>query len=546
MAEIGSHPSKDSLVGSVAGYDLHTLTEAGAAYVLKKIHPPAPTPMSYAGRPSIMSQEICTFETPGETDVRPILVENRSSSGPPDIVYTYPDTMLFLNLPGGIVSQYVFMKAGDDTFVQQSGINIPAGVALQSPVCLNSGFDWKNNYSREIAGHLLDYKSVTTYCNATNFNNQGLISTSKFKPDIIFNTVENFALTLDEKSKANLYAATGHQPYHKKKHHDDFEVIDRVGAPNTQAKFQFLNFGTQEATLINQFGMQYIKGLFPQNVGEVQAMSRNNATRPFKEGAFDVSRDARETQDLVNRPLLTSTTFDGTNLVGTLICWYNPTTFQTYYVRLIASIDSTLASVFDKASDIPWSDTTGSFTLIQGMSVPTTESAIVSLNNLPYASVKTISGWMVQPSPRSSLNVFVKELPFPDQAAINMIATINRSRPDSLPAAENDFASIAQMLLSLAPSVISMLTNLFGKKSEKKERAMLNKAPSFVPPTSNTRAMLNATNNMRAMKIKDKPKNKKKPNNNQQGYNNNNNNNNNNQNKNKPKNVSIKGKMISK
>jgi len=545
MAEIGTNPSKDTLVGSVAGYDLHTLTEAGASYVIKKIHPPAPTPMSYCGRPSIMSQEICTFETPGETDIRPILIENRSNSAAnPDLVYNYPDTMLFLNLPGGVVSQYVFMKAGDDTFVQQTGINMPTGVALQAPVCLNAGFDWRNNYSREVGSHLLDYKSVTTYCNATNFNNQGLISTSKFKPDIIFNTVENFALTLDEKSKANLYAATGHQPRNKRNNHDDFEVIDSVGAPNTQAKFQFLNFGTQEATVTDQYGMKYIKGLFPQNIGEIQAMSRNNATRPFKEGAFDVSRDARETQDLINRPLLTSTALEGQNLLGTLICWYNPLTFQTYYVRLIASIDYNINNMFSKACDIPWSDTTGSFTLIQGMSVPTTESAVVSLNNLPYASIKTINGWMVQPSPRSSLNVFNKELPLPDQASINMIATINRNRPDSLPASENDFASIASTLLSLAPSVISILTTLFGKKNEKKERGAISSVratPSFVPPNTNTRAIASG---MRAMSIRSKPKNKKKPNNNQ--YVANNNNNNSNKNKNKPKNVSIKGKMISK
>lgn len=542
MAEIGTNPSKDSLVASVAGYDLHTLTEAGASYVIKKIHPPAPTPMSYCGRPSIMSQEICTFETPGETDVRPILVENHGTPTEPDLKYIYPDTMLFLNLPGGVVSQYIFMKSGDDTFVQQSGNGMPVGTSLQAPACLNSGFDWRNNYSREVGSHLLDYKSVTTYCNATNFNNQGLISTSKFKPDIIFNTVENFALTLDDKSRANLYAATGYQPKNRRKNHDDFEVIDSVGSPMAQAKFQFLNFGTQEATVSQLFGMTYIKGLFPQNVGEVQAMSRNNATRPFKEGAFDVSRDARETQDLVNRPLLTSTAQDGENLVGTLLCWYNPITLQTYYVRLISTIDYTVNAIFAKASDIPWSDTTGSITLIQGMSVPTTESAVVSLNNLPYASVKTISGWMVQPSPRSSLNVFNKELPFPDQAAINMIATINRSRPDSLPASENDFASIASTLLSLAPSVISILTTLFGKKTEKKERGAMSpiKAPSFVPPNSNTRAI---TSGMRAMRVKDKPKSKKKPNNNL-GVNNNNNNNN--SNKNKPKNVSIKGKMTSK
>lgn len=468
MSEIADRPTKETKVTTVQGFDLHTLTPAGASYVEKKIHPPAPTPADYRGRPSTTSQEIVLFQTPGETDVRPSFVYNSGTSVAPAYKYIYPESMLFLTMPGGVVASYNFMKISDNTYAQQNRLNLELGIQTQSPACLNTGYDWAGNYSKDVAEHYVDYKSTTFYANCTDFNNQGLISTSTFKPDVILSTISTIAASLDQKSRNNLYAALG-VPSKKKSsrknedYNEDFEVIDEVSMPYANSKFQFLNFGTQEATIGTLGGQVTITGLFPKDIGEIQVMSRNNATRPFKEGAFVVARDSEEVQMFMPRPVLTDTS-EGNNLVGSMLTWYNPTLNQTLYVWLNTYPVGSGTELPFKSQDIPWSMTTASLTLVQGMSVPSNQTTPVALSSLPFISVKTITGFAVQPAPRSSLNVFINELPVPDRAALDMIACINRSRPDSLPAASNDFGTIATAIISLAPTVISLIKDLFGSK----------------------------------------------------------------------------------
>jgi hypothetical protein len=142
------------------------------------------------------------------------------------------------------------------------------------------------------------------------------------------------------------------------------------------------------------------------------------------------------------------------------------------------------------STDIPWSDLTASLTLIQGLTVPAEGQN--ANNGLPMVSVKTVCGYVVQPAPKSSLRVFMTESPMPDRAALEMIACINRQRPDSSPAKMNDAGSIISAILALAPSVIGFLTSAFGKKktpepAKKPAPKISNKGKTtFKPPMSGT------------------------------------------------------------
>jgi len=485
----GVSDAKDTTVATVKGNELHTMTAAGAAFVEKKIHPPAPTPIAYKGRPSLVSQEVCNFQTTGETDITPIFYFKDQ--------IVYPDKMLFLSVPGGRVSNYVFQGWSDDNFAQQTAINVTLPARLQPPACLLAGYDWETNYNSDVGSHYVDYKSTTFYCNATPFNNQGLITTAIFKPDIvtvdISRDIVTLAASICHKSRVNLARAIGApllksvkytNPKRRELHDDGYEVIDDDATPVhdfgafASFRYQMINWGTQYATTQDIGGQLSIAGLFPKDVGEVQLMSRNTATRPFVEGAFVVERDSQEVQEFIPRPILGHEGgLPAQPLVVCLMTWFNPTTDTTYYYPLMNSTVVTSGEFITRSMDIPWSNLTASITMLQGLTVPA--STQVGTNGLAYASVKTIAGYTVQPSPRSSLRVFMTELPMPDRPALDMVAVINRQRPDSMPASANDAGTIMTAILALAPSVISFLSSAFkGKK-----KAVVENAPA--PKKSN-------------------------------------------------------------
>lgn len=493
----GVSDAKDTTVATVKGSELHTMTPAGAAYVEKKIHPPAPTPIAYKGRPSLVSQEVCNFQTTGETDITPVFYFREETK--------YPDKIIFLSVPGGRVSNYVFFGYADDSFVQQTAINVPVTARLQPPACLLAGYDWDLNYNRDVGSHYMDYKSTTVYCNGTAFNKQGLISTAIFKPDIvtvdISRTLPTLASSICPKSRVNLARALGAPLLKSVKHkrrvdmEDGYDIIDDDVTPVhdfgafASFRYQMINWGTQEATTEDIGGQLVIKGLFPKDVGEIQLMSRNTATRPFTDGAFIVERDSQETQEFIPRPILgREGDLAAQDLVVCLMTWYNPNLGTTYYYPLMNRMVTTSGELVPFSSDIPWSNLTCSMTMLQGLTVPSTNQ--VGTNGLVYASIKTICGYTVQPAPKSSLRVFMTELPMPDRPALDMVAVINRQRPDSMPANANDAGTIMTAILALAPSVISFLSSAF--KSKKKTTVENAPAPkksnevkqNFRPPGS--------------------------------------------------------------
>lgn len=496
--------TSDTNVATVKGTELHTMTPEGRAYVEKKIHPPAPTPASYTGRPTTSSQEICIFQTTGETDISPVF---KYQIGKEETT-RYPDKMLLLSMPGGLVGQYIFYATSDDSFAQQSAFGLPPDTKVQPPATLLSGYDWKENYQRDVGSHFLDYKSTTVYANCTGFNNQGLITTGIFKPDIVTthdgtsnrSSLLDYANTLSPRCRANL-AKTLRAPLskshkHRKIDEDGFEVISEEPTHDLSAfantTYQFLNWGHQKAITSDLGGQIVITGLFPKDVGEIQVMSRNTATRPFVDGAFIVERDSQEVQTFVPRPLIVPTPGIYEPLVVCMMVWYNPSTLTTYHYLLNAITYGSGIEMLPYSTDIPWTDLTASLTIIQGLTVPA-EGQIAN-NGLPMISVKTVCGYVVQPAPKSSLRVFMTESPMPDRAALEMIACINRQRPDSAPAKMNDAGTIMSAILSLAPSVISFLTTAFGKKKAEPKPKPVKAAPkitnkgktTFKPPMSGT------------------------------------------------------------
>jgi hypothetical protein len=117
--------------------------------------------------------------------------------------------------------------------------------------------------------------------------------------------------------------------------------------------------------------------------------------------------------------------------------------------------------------------------MFQGLTVPS--GSTISTTGVPYISIKTILGLEVQPRISSSMRPFMEQLPFPDDAAIEIASVLIREKPDSLPAAANDLGQIFDSITNYAPKVFDFFKGIFsggsGDKSESKPAKSDKKAP---------------------------------------------------------------------
>ena len=508
--------STDTVVLKDHGTEVHCKTVYGANYVKKVTHPPSDA--RFEGTPSKASPNVSIFEIMSETNV-PVTFQQIDQNK--EIVDINASAILFLTPSGGKVGSYVFYKVANNTWAQQAWVNGPTPQPKGICACRNDAYDWDTQYARDFASSRQAYKSTTFYLNATKNNNQGVVTTAKFKPAII-NTLAELARSFNQPTQGgdgpltiksliehhqnlghnntvrqlrNIIAETQRADQTQRlrtipEDSDGYEVIQpgKVSAPYSDYYCQLVNLGTINNATVSVPGLDlsgWLTNVLPNDATQLLNLSRKAASRLAEQGAFVVQGDAEDVNLFTSTPVNRDTNNGpGKNgLVLTLMVWFNPLpnggVGEVVYLPLYND-PIKAGTERNKFADIPWNMSDWSWTLFDGLSTSNAEAW-----GLPYITVKTVTGWEAQPRNRSFAALVQRLLPLPDPDALEMAAGIHAQRPDSLPASANDLGSIASTVLQFLPTAVGWLKDLFGSKP-KQEQAM-QKAREFVQPKPNPR-----------------------------------------------------------
>lgn len=466
-------------------------TASGSAYVKKVTHPPTTIPNEYCGVPDNSAPNVVLMETKGESNFPPILTYPVVSGGTTTIKTINNTKMLFLQPSGGKVAAYCFLWNDQPPAGIQPGwvqpLSEPLATVPFSNVCPasanNTGYNWLNWFN-DVGPSRTTYKSQTFYLNATNFNNQGTVTSAKFKPNILYGI--SFAELLethkgDEKSNDNLIRLVRAVAARRK---DDFEVVERgpKGYP-TEYTFQVIEIDSPQAVLSPLPGssMYAFSKMIADTPSDVLSISSRSATRPARDGSFVVHQP-------VNPVYEWTTTGDGAANIAPVITRSGPIISimrtrvgNTFYYMPLYS-ESTIAATGDTplaySGDAPWNNLDWAITLFDGLTIPPTTGT--SLSSVPYITIKSFCGQELQTQFFSSMRPFSRLLPPPDRDAMELATTIFHGRPDDLPAAANDLATIAATALKFMPTAVNWLKDLFGNKQQ--QTKAMDTANNFVRP----------------------------------------------------------------
>jgi len=448
--------SSDKTVAKVEGQTIKAPTSAGAAYVKKATHPPSILPMEYQGVPDGSQANVVLMEVKGETNFAPILLRG---DGAKTMITTNPSKMLFLTLPGAKVSVYCFMPTitgGVPGWVQpvtgQASGSVLAKAQTTPPALTTSGYQWAN-FQQDVGRHRVTYKSNTFYLNATDFNNQGTVTTAKFKP--------NFATVGLSTLKTHTHLAESH-PFGKVEGLKLIELALKAGVSGPFAA-QFLDMG-----ICPSGGIVYqstdsdpaIEYVLPATPSDVLTLSPKAVTQPAKEGSFVVYQPVESVQ-----PWATTTIAqEGQGVNGPLLSFIrfreSPSS-EGQYMPLISELGGSSSSL---ASETPWNNLDASWVMFDGLTVPNQVTTVLS--GVPYITVKGYAGMEIDPQTNGSLRPFSRLLPMPDRVALDMAFGIFYERPDGLPASANDLASIASTIMGFLPKAGAWLKDMFGGGSK--------------------------------------------------------------------------------
>jgi hypothetical protein len=481
-----SSPSCTS-IGNVGGMQVHCKTPAGAAYVRKITHPPTTLPTDYAGTPDCSAPNAVLLETKAEDNV-PVSIDLPIS--PTASETKAASSIMFIQPSGMHVASYVFYKYGVDWIQPQSqaaSTGIPLVIQTGKPAVLNSGYNVRN-FTADAQKYRTTYKSATKYLNATDFSNQGTVTTSKFKADII--TITDLSVAeMTHETRQNFLRALSCTKEGKDMvlcDDDEFEVVSSTGkkvAMTNKPRFYRLAADAQFSAQVWQLVTprsdvpapapitlfpfsntmwSISQSVLPTTASDVLMMSPKGATRLARDGDFVVQQQegpiapwtsttsfpeqSRATIRTLPSCFISSPYLDGTS------------TWQTVYAPLYSDIGSSLSP--QPIGDTPWNNLDWSITIFEGLTVNLGGSTAA----LPYITFKGFTGVEMQASPVSSLLPFQRLLPLPDASAMEMAAGIFHARPDSLPSAANDLASIAKAAITYLPTAITWLKDMFGSK----------------------------------------------------------------------------------
>lgn len=451
-------------IAKINGLAITAETPAGAAYVRKITHPPTTIPTEYKGIPDQSEQNVVRIEVKSEVNVP--LLHTVPAGQPPNVDERYASRIMFLSLPGALVSNYVFYYVEGQGFVQASPY--PANQSYPNQVGVasvtNSGYRF-DNAKQDFAQLRNVYKSCTYYLNATAFTNQGTVTTAKFKPNVMTSVSANerAAFTKCLSTQGLTLTPCGTKIQEK----NDFEIVNGDKSITAQYTFQILNLGSDQGNVIFNSNHHFLEGVLPTSPSDVLVMSSKAATRPAFEGAFVVHQKCGPVDEWFSMFQQTQT---ATNFGRLPRCYMRILNGQSpAYIPLYTTNTPNTNTPLAQTFDMPWNNLDAAITMFDGLSIPL-NSISGQISTAPYITVKTFHGIEIQPTIFSSLLPFQELLPFNDPKAMQIASGIFHSRPDSLPASANDFATIGNAIMKYLPTAVSWLTDLFKKKPVKQVR----------------------------------------------------------------------------
>jgi len=291
----------------------------------------------------------------------------------------------------------------------------------------------------------MTYKSQTTSLNATNFNNQGVVTSCQFRPNV------------SRISLAALIERSGRSE----------EVIKAIyhayeGRSETSVSLKEMVKKLSDGSALQDTTQLVDLGVIPATATQVEMISPMAASTTAKEGAFMINSFSQPIAEYK------SVTYSGVKSETPVIppCFYFfKTNAGAYGYKPFTQPDIIPGSIGEVVQDITWSDMTWGWIMYSGL----TEAAVTSGVGYPYITIKPITGAELQPKPGSVVAPYSHASAMPDQKAIEIAALSAYGRMDALPARYNFLGSIFPLMLKAAPAVIGALVNAFGTKTTVKK-----------------------------------------------------------------------------
>lgn len=449
------------------------------AFIKKHIHPPSAVP-NYEGMPT--------------NDARTQVVVNWVQFG-------------VLNqsaVSTGGVSPTPFALSNNEisgvAFLVTSGLNHPIITFAQKDDgswqqdVYNSGaldvYDVKGFY-KDCQVFRPTYKSVTTYLNATAFNDTGIVSSYQFNPAVIFTgTLEEFAEKHSRKFlcwyKQQLESPNPRRFNHE--HHlafmqhmsdeikriekdydkknarkDNFE--DDLEFAGVNLKLQVIDFGKQGNPLSGN-----ASGAVVPTISQIMNASTRSYGGKAKDGTFNVQR----LNTTAPAWMPTGNLDQNANNGGLFECWCffedvnGNDTFRAFeYAPNITSVV--------RCTDVTWStDMTWSWIIYTGLSPNTSLTNVAASQTI---AVKQYIGVEIQPSPKSAWAGMQKVGPRPDLDAMQALMLAYYDLKDSSPAINNFLAGALRVGARVAGRVVKGVAqqNGFGRaRNQSKQRKRKN------------------------------------------------------------------------
>lgn len=447
MAQPVQQDVETSLFDDLQTQHTEVITEAPRmdpvrSFIQKCIHPPSAVP-GYEGLPTNDTRTQVNIEWRNLSLMEPIIGIDRSVATPVFRVFTSADLEAFnyaYLIPNGARVKYI-------PFFLNNTLTTPTFTQDVGNVGIQELYNF-NNWSDDATVYRTAYKSTTVALNATAFNNTGIVAGNQFNPSLLF---AGAILTMAHK-EPEMFFSYIHQQYsdgYLKQTSDSLhkgwttfpkyireEISTRLGLNQNTALGLDPNTAVQ---VVNIGGISPTAGnyLVP-SISEIMSQSARSYGGKALDGAFSVQRLN------TNSPAWMSAANSNAGDNNLYQCyWFSANASGTPLVRPL--LDRTPAGGGTGTApilrDTLWSqDMTWSWIRFDGMSTNNFINAQTQL-----LSVKTISGFEVQPAMNSAWSGLSRLAPRPDLNAMQRLMDDMYALKDVMPAKYNFWGALGKI-----------------------------------------------------------------------------------------------------
>lgn len=463
------HGIRDSNASEVVNSNSNSI-EPQVAFLRKCIHPPSAVP-SYSGLPTNDTRtQVLVQWTNMQINVTPSIVDAIASA---TRNVTAADLSTF---------DYAILSTSGARVVSIPFIYIN-GVMVQdlSNVEVQDNYDFEN-FSTDATLYRPNYKSITTYLNATSFNDTGSVAGMQFNPSMLFGG------TLSRLSSTNYDLFRSYVRTHIRLKH--IQLIDNRHPLFHSARTIFENFpafvrddiidlltsGFVDRDLTTVVGLDPNTTLQIINLSQIgdqvmpsQSQILNNSTRSYGGRARDGTFAVQRLNTIAPQWLTASNTIASKSGLYQCYFFFYDTAGIDHLIPLydnnpVPTPITTLKPLYDTlwSSDMTWS-----IVRYDGLSLNSQTSVSTQL-----LIKKTYTGFEVQPAFRSAWAGMVRMAPKPDLMSMQLLMDRMYELKDVMPASYNFWGAMLAALPSILSSAGPMIKMISGvaKRENKREK----------------------------------------------------------------------------